>query len=386
MTHGRLRTNGRRALRAAALLLLIPLTLTSFAQSAGAEPLELASTYPDGTGSITIEQTPVGPTGLCLPAPFTLSYETRSTPTAFQLIITASRSLCQPIDAVAAIYAMPTNGQAWPQSLATRVPFTIPGPGRTTVTFTRGCQPAQFDVIQGDTPPVIAPWGPWHGPLLFPFALDTSEQWFGGACEGGPGGGCDEYTPSGVTVQPPAAAPGETVTVGGNGTPGTTVQILLRREGGPTLDLGVSVTVPDTGLWSIPVALPLDLEAGPWIVVARVVGCATEATAQLEVGGTPDEDPVPEGPTDPDGGDPLGEQASNPSTEAQSAAAERPLPPQAVAATSATARDGLNAPEQAKPAGLAFTGGEVRLPVLLGILSTSIGGLILLRRRRRATA
>ena len=74
---------------------------------------------------------------------------------------------------------MPDNGDAWPQTLVERVDFRLDVAGVTEVRFAKECSPVQFDVITGVSPQVISPTGEWHGPLLFPFDVATSLQYFG---------------------------------------------------------------------------------------------------------------------------------------------------------------------------------------------------------------
>jgi len=106
-----------------------------------------------------------------------------NSPTTFRVTVRLQRNLCSPVGATAAVYAMPSATVAWPQTLVSRTPFTMQQSGTYTVTFPKGCDPQQFDLIAGTsnsvTPPTIAPTGPWHGPLLFPFDTDTALQWDG---------------------------------------------------------------------------------------------------------------------------------------------------------------------------------------------------------------
>ena len=122
--------------------------------------------------------------GSCLPIPAgPLSYSTHHTATTFTLRVVASAPLCESVRPTAAIYMMPGDGVAWPQQLAQTEDFVISKRGTTEITFTKTCRPAQFDVIVGATPQTIAPWGEWHGPLLFPFAVETTYQHWGWECE-----------------------------------------------------------------------------------------------------------------------------------------------------------------------------------------------------------
>lgn len=127
---------------------------------------------------ITIVQTPAEVQGECKPAAEALSYNYRSTNEVFELTVTASSPLCDPVEPTAVIYGMPGNGQAWPQQLLESETFTIAEAGVTVITFTKDCIPAQFDVINGVTPQTIN--GPWeHGPLLFPLDPNSAEQYWG---------------------------------------------------------------------------------------------------------------------------------------------------------------------------------------------------------------
>jgi len=149
----------------------------------------------EGT-NIRIVQTPDEEQGPCSPIPATaLINYVGSTDEEFILKIVAQDPLCDAIEATAAIYGMPGNGEAWPQTLVETLDFRIKEAGEYVVTFTKTCDPVQFDVITGDTPPVIAPLGEWHGPMLFPFDTNTSLQHWG----------CDEPEVENVTTVPTVA-------------------------------------------------------------------------------------------------------------------------------------------------------------------------------------
>ncbi len=364
-TRGDLRRRGGALVAAVALALSF---LVGFGTgTAGAEDL------PDGPGTISIQQSPVGPTGFCLPPFLALTHSVSETPTTFTVTITASPSLCQPVPASAVIYAMPTDGGAWPQRLAVKQDLIIPGPGTTTVTFAKGCLPAQYDIVTGATPPVISPLGEWHGPLLFPFALETSLQFFGGDCTGN---NCETYTPTNVTVEPSSVAPGGTVTVAGNGTPGTTIEILLQQPPAAAVPTGATVVVPPSGSWSVPVTVPAELSPGEWQVVAKVEGCQTQTTANLVItGGGQGTTTTTTTPAAPNG-------AAGDGTAVAGAAETAPLPAAAVAGASMS--QGSSSPGAASAAGLAFTGSSVRLPVVAGIALVVAGTLLVLRRRRQS--
>lgn len=382
---GARRTLGAARLMTVGAFALVAVALTSAGCTVN-PPVTGPANLPNGTGSITIEQGPVGATGLCLPSIFGLSYVAQDTPTEFVLTITASPSMCETINPVAAIYAMPKGatdlGNAFPQKLATRTPFTISGPGVTTVTFHKGCLPAQFDVVTGDTPPVIWPGGPYHGPMLFPFpwGAGSAGLWYGSDCGGGTG--CENYTPTNLAVTPTSVAPGGTITVSGSGTPGTTITIAFRQPPAAAVPTGVTVPVPANGQWSTPVTVPASLTPGTWQVVAGVEGCEVEVTADITVTSTQPTVPPTTPPTNPSvppsssvpsevGG------ATTVAPTTQGPTGSQPLPTAAVQGTTQT-----NSSNSAA-SGLAFTGSSVRLPILIGIALLVLGTLLVLQRRRR---
>lgn len=131
------------------------------------------------TSYMNIVQTTDNTQGTCLPSLLSLTNKVSSSETEFVLTVTASAPLCEPVRATAAVYAMPANGVAWPQTLVEATPFTIYEAGTTVVTFYKADTCVQFDVITGYAPQTISPLGPWHGPLLFPFDLATAQQHWG---------------------------------------------------------------------------------------------------------------------------------------------------------------------------------------------------------------
>lgn len=165
---------GPRAL-ALALAVLAAAALLALPATAGAQDLDQPS-------SVEVEFTPSGETGPCRDPFFALSNTVADTPETFVLRVTVAAPLCYPLEAAAAIYEMPGDGEAWPQTLAERLDFTLSEPGVLVVTFTKGCGAAQFDVLTGETPETISPLGPWHGPLLFPFDTGTTLQYEGPDC------------------------------------------------------------------------------------------------------------------------------------------------------------------------------------------------------------
>ncbi len=134
---------------------------------------------PTADSAITIVQTPSESTGPCAPAPLGLDRKVANDDMFFRLTVIAAQAPCTPIEAKAVVYAMPGNGEQWPQTLVEVVPFTISTAGTTEITFAKECDPVQFDVLTGATPAVISPLGEFHGPLLFPFDVSTSLQFFG---------------------------------------------------------------------------------------------------------------------------------------------------------------------------------------------------------------
>jgi LPXTG-motif cell wall-anchored protein len=171
MGTSRIRSATWRAAAAAALVLVG--VAATIAPAGADEPVAAAES------AITITQTPSGAGGVCTPAPLGLTYTTANDAETFTLRIVAASPPCTPIEAKAVVYAMPGNGELWPQTLSEVVPFTISEAGVTEVVFAKGCGPVQFDVLTGETPTVISPLGAWHGPLLFPFDTATSLQYFG---------------------------------------------------------------------------------------------------------------------------------------------------------------------------------------------------------------
>lgn len=135
---------------------------------------------PGSSGSAVTVTEQVAPSGApCLPALFALRNTPVNTPTSFTLRIEVTAPLCDPVNAAGVVYGMPGKGVAWPQTLLERRGLTLQQPGVVEVSFAKGCTAAQFDVITGDSPPRIAPTGPWHGPLLFPVDTGTAMQYWG---------------------------------------------------------------------------------------------------------------------------------------------------------------------------------------------------------------
>lgn len=161
----------RRTRIAAALLAGVALVPTSFAAAASAQS--------EAPSAVTIDWTPADSDLPCSPGALGLTRSVHNDPESFALTVTAAAAPCAPIEAKAVVYAMPHGGGQWPQTLVEVVPFTIAEAGVMEITFEKGCDPVQFDVLTGETPAQIAPTGPWHGPLLFPLDIETSHQHFG---------------------------------------------------------------------------------------------------------------------------------------------------------------------------------------------------------------
>ena len=157
-------------------------TTTTVEGETPAEPEETTTTV-DPESRIRIEFTPFDNEDPCVPSALGLQRDVESTEEFFRLTVRIEKALCEPIEAKAVVYQMPGGDEEWPQTLVEVEPFTIQEAGAYEVTFLKDeeCIDLQFDVLTGATPDTIAPLGEWHGPLLFPFDVATSEQWFGSA-------------------------------------------------------------------------------------------------------------------------------------------------------------------------------------------------------------
>jgi hypothetical protein len=135
------------------------------------------------TNDISVAFTSWGGGGACVPSweainSGTLTYSRHQDANMFTIALHLSEQLCHPIEATAVVYVMPGEGLSWPQTLAGSKPLTLQEPGSTVVHFTKGCDPAQFEVVTGEVPPIIQPT---NAPaLLFPGNIDTALQWWGG--------------------------------------------------------------------------------------------------------------------------------------------------------------------------------------------------------------
>lgn len=197
--------NGRRrsaVLAALAMTLGLGLSLTGLSAAGAQENPE----GPEKTSDISVVFTPAAEQGECLPAGLGLSYVVFSDDSVFRLTVTAASPQCTPIDASAVIYAMPGNGEAWPQELVERTPVVISEAGIYEITFSKHCDPVQFDVVTGATPQTITPLGEFHGPLLFPLDVETAQQYWGDA------EGCIPTTTTTTTTTSTTIAPTTSVT------------------------------------------------------------------------------------------------------------------------------------------------------------------------------
>jgi hypothetical protein len=181
------RTAAVRALQVAVASALLLTGLTLLGGAAGAET------------TITVETTPAENQGELCDLPDVSSSDTAE---AFSVRIVLTGPLCGDQNVHAVAYAMPGNGQAWPQTLIAQQSFTLDRAGTTVVTFSKGCDPVQFDVLTGATPKSInSPLD--HGPVLTPGDPNQSAlQWMGG------GENCGTTTTTTTTEKPPVQPPG----------------------------------------------------------------------------------------------------------------------------------------------------------------------------------
>jgi hypothetical protein len=94
---------------------------------------------------------------------------------------------------------------------------------------------------------------------------------------------CASYTPSGVVVDNPAPFPGDALTVSGNGTDDTTIELKLVPVG-PGSPTGVLATATVAGgTWSTGLTVPNGTAPGDYNVVANALGCSGTATALISV-------------------------------------------------------------------------------------------------------
>ena len=204
---------------------------------------------PPGTGTtgsddISITFDPSGAGGPCVGIPTAVANGTVRTTyasSATEFIVTAvvAAPLCDPLEVKAAIYAMPARGIQWPQTLAGVRSSTLSEPGTTTFRFAKGCTPAQFDVLTGNTPPVIQPGGPFHGPLLSP---STAQQYFGNT-------NCPPAPPTTTTVPETTTTVPETTTTT---VPETTTTTIVTGTTTTIVPPATTTTVPVTTTTTVP--------------------------------------------------------------------------------------------------------------------------------------
>ena len=225
------------------LLACLPVAFFGFGRAVSAET---------AADNINVEQKSVESSQLCVDpsmavATSAMRYTYATSDKDFVLEITLDRPLCYPLDASAAIYAMPGNGVAWPQKLKQVEKFTLKNAGTTKITFLKDCDPVQFDVVTGETPDTITPL---TAPvLLFPFDIKTAEQWWG----------C--VPPTSTTTVP--------VTT-------TTVPVTTTVPTTTTLPVTTTTTIPVATTQPAPVVLPVKVE--------RSVAQVDEAPTLAETG------------------------------------------------------------------------------------------------------
>ena len=136
----------------------------------------------DAASAITVTQTPSGNTSECVQPDVAIqqgvvTVQPFSDASVFRLTINTSVPLCAPLTSVATVYAMPANGDQWPQQLVETKAISITEAGTTVVTFAKGCDRVQYDLVTGATPAVLNS-GLDHT-LLFPANLETAFQHVG---------------------------------------------------------------------------------------------------------------------------------------------------------------------------------------------------------------
>lgn len=142
-----------------------------------------------------------------------MSLKKVTTPESYSFVVTVPTDLCSPVDATAAAYAMPNNrAWPWPQSLVETEAVVLGEAGVTTITFAKGCDPIQFDLVTGVTPAQIDPLGAHHGPLVFPHTDQYNTN--GSAYQYWPSSDdCVDSTSSSSTPETPDSTPSSEVPV-----------------------------------------------------------------------------------------------------------------------------------------------------------------------------
>ncbi len=158
-----------------------------------------------------------------------MKWSRESLPTAFEIVVTLDRPLCNAYETAAVMYLMPWSDPRWPQTLEEKVDITFLEAGVTTIIWDKYCVPAQFD-LEPPTPPTIAPWGPYPGGLVFPATDLTGSngsaiQYLGG------GDHCTSTMTTTTTTEPDGSTTSTSAPEVGGSTP-TLV------EGGATTTVG----------------------------------------------------------------------------------------------------------------------------------------------------
>lgn len=200
---------------------------------------------------ITVTQTPSGILGECVKddaALGTLQVYPYSTMDFFQLTVIATAPLCNPIQAKAAVYAMPAEGQ-WPQTFVETKAVTIQEAGTTVITFAKGCDRVQYDLVTGATPQQINTG--FDHTLLFPGNLGTAFQHVGN------GPNC---VLGSTTIAPTTTAAVTTTT-------GNVSKVLTETTLAPTTTIPSAVlaatTVPNSGTANTALAVTGTTTSGP---------------------------------------------------------------------------------------------------------------------------
>ena len=96
--------------------------------------------------------------------------------------------------------------------------------------------------------------------------------------------GCGGYTPTGLVLSDNPAAPGDTITVSGNGPAGLTIALKLVKTGsGAVTAIPGAATVAGNGTWAQAVTISPSQAPGEYTVQANTVGCVATASAALTI-------------------------------------------------------------------------------------------------------
>ncbi|MEI2638477.1 MAG: hypothetical protein V9F03_05710 [Microthrixaceae bacterium] len=352
-----------------------------------APPAPLSAGAPAPTSNITITQQNEPDTWFCLPGWMVLTRDIVNTSGYFELVVRASVKPCSPIEAKAAIYGMPGNGVAWPQTLTEVKDFTISQAGVTRIRFTQDLrsQPSStFSRVRHHRPSAR----PAHGTAR----CCSHSTWRPLSSTGvAPVGRHRHRPPARVRTTPPASlavlptsvAAGGTVTVSGLGTPGTSLLVWVAGPAGAAPGPEpVTVLVPESGQWSTSFTISQYAQPDTWTANAQASDC--EAVTSVSFTVTGNTGPGPTNPSNPSKPSVEGGSVGNPSVNVGGITAERELSGGAVLNAGLENSDGTgaNATGQVKEAKLAWTGSNVRIPLTIGATLLMVGVLILLRQRR----